>query len=271
MNPILLDLGFIQIYWYSIFILLGVVIGTSLIMKESKKFNIPKDFMGNLLFYTLVFGFIGARLYYVAFNWSYYSNNLNEILMFWEGGLAIHGGILFGLLFMVFYCRKYKATLFRILDISVIGLLVGQAIGRWGNFFNSEAHGPTTTAEFLESIFIPQFVIDGMEINGVYYQPTFLYESLWCILGVIILLLIKRTYYWKIGQSTAFYLIWYGIGRYFIESMRTDSLMFLDLKAAQVVSLIMVIAGIGLFIYKASGSKFRNRYNDKENIENILF
>ncbi len=271
MNPILVDLGFVQIHWYSVLILLGMLIGTTIILKEGKKFNIPKDFMNNMFFYAIIFGLIGARLYYVAFNWSDYQDNLLDIFAIWNGGLAIHGGLIFGFIFVALYSWKYKANLFRILDVTVLGLFIGQAIGRWGNFFNGEAHGPLTSVEFLENIFVPQFIIDGMNINGFYYHPTFLYESLWCIVGFIILLLIKRFYYWKIGQSTAFYLIWYGIGRYLIESLRTDSLMLFDFKIAQLVSIFMVVGGVILFIIKASGSKFRNRYNDKENVENILF
>lgn len=271
MNPILIDLGFIKIYWYSIMILLAVFIGGSLIIKESKKFKIPENYMVNLILYTIVLAIIGARIYYVLFNWSYYSSNLLDIFKVWEGGLAIHGGILFGLLTIIFYTKKYNVKTFRMLDIVVVGLIIGQAIGRWGNFFNGEAHGGATTLEFLEGLFLPQFIIDGMNIHGVYYHPTFLYESLWCILGFIVLLIFRKTYYNKIGQTTGLYLVWYGIGRFFIEGMRTDSLMLGNIKMAQMVSLLFVIIGIVIFIIKGMGSKMNNRYNDLENIENVQF
>lgn len=271
MNPVLIDLGFIKIYWYSIMILLGVFIGGSLIIKESKKFKFPEDYMVNLILYTVVFGIIGARLYYVAFNWNYYSNNIIDIFKVWEGGLAIHGGILFGLLTIIIYTKKYGVKTFRMLDIIVVGLIIGQAIGRWGNFFNGEAHGGATTLEFLQGLFIPQFIIDGMNIHGVYYHPTFLYESLWCLIGFVVLFIFRKTYYNKIGQTTGLYLIWYGVGRFLIEAMRTDSLMLGNIKMAQIVSILFVIIGIVIFIIKGKGSKMNNRYNDLENVENVQF
>ena len=207
MNPILLDLGVIKIYWYSAMIFLGLLIGGWLILKEAERFNISEDFIVNLFFFTIPIAVIGARLYYVLFNWDYYSVNMSEIFMIWEGGLAIHGGMLFGLLWIIFYTKKYKVNTFRILDMIVIGLIIGQAIGRWGNFFNGEAHGTATTLEHLQSLHIPEFIINGMNIGGTYYLPTFLYESIWCLLGFIILLVIRRLKYIKIGQTTAVYLI----------------------------------------------------------------
>jgi phosphatidylglycerol:prolipoprotein diacylglycerol transferase len=135
-------------------------------------------------------------------------------------------------------------------DLVVPSLIIAQAIGRWGNFFNSEAHGPVTTLDNLQSMkFIPEFVINGMKIDGIYYHPTFFYESIWCILGFVVLLVLRKFLKnLKSGQLTCVYLIWYGIGRFFIESLRTDSLMLFGLKAAQIVSLLMIIIGIILFI-----------------------
>ncbi len=271
MNPVLIDLGFIQIYWYSALILVGILVAYYIIEKEANKFKMPSSFIWNMLFYTIILGLIGARLYYVVLEWPQYSDDLMSIFKVWEGGLAIHGGIIFGLIFVLIYANKYKVNKFRLLDILVVGLIIAQAIGRWGNFFNGEAHGPATTIEALQNLFIPQFIIDGMYIGGTYYQPTFLYESLWCLVGFGLLLFLRRRYYWKVGQTFSFYLIWYGIGRYFIESLRTDSLMLFDLKIAQIVSLIMIITGLILFIIKGSGSKLRNRYNDLENVEEVKF
>lgn len=271
MNPVLLDLGVVQIYWYSVMILLGVFVGGSLIIREAKRFKIPEDYILNLILFTVIFGIIGARLYYVAFEWNYYSKNIIDIFKIWEGGLAIHGGILFGLIFIIIYTKKYKVNTFRMLDIIAVGLLIGQAIGRWGNFFNGEAHGPATSLSFLQSLHLPNFIIEGMHINGTYYQPTFLYESIWCLIGFILLLLFRRRKYCKIGQTTALYAIWYGIGRFFIEGLRTDSLMFLNLRIAQIVSILLIVIGIILFIIKSKGSVFDNLYNDKENIDEIRF
>ncbi len=271
MNPILLDLGVIKIYWYSAMIFLGLLIGGWLILKEAERFNISEDFIVNLFFFTIPIAVIGARLYYVLFNWDYYSVNMSEIFMIWEGGLAIHGGMLFGLLWIIFYTKKYKVNTFRILDMIVIGLIIGQAIGRWGNFFNGEAHGTATTLEHLQSLHIPEFIINGMNIGGTYYLPTFLYESIWCLLGFIILLVIRRLKYIKIGQTTAVYLIWYGIGRFIIEGMRTDSLMIGNFRQAQIISIIMVILGIVIFILKGKGSKLDNQYNKMGDINEIKF
>ena len=266
MNSIFLDLGFIQIHWYSVLILLAIYIAYKLVVAESKKMNISITFIDNLCFFVVIFGILGARLYYVLFNLDYYSVNILEIFQIWKGGLAIHGGIIAGLLTIIAYSKKKKVNTMRLTDIIIPGLLIAQAIGRWGNFFNSEAHGPTTTIEFLKSIHLPNFIIEGMNIGGVYYHPTFLYESLWCFLGFIIALLIRRMKYIKIGQLTGFYLIWYGIGRFLIESLRTDSLMLGNLKIAQIVSIIMVISGIIIIIIKGRGSKLDNKYNISEGV-----
>ena len=261
MNPIFLDLGFIQIYWYSIMILLGIILASIVILKECKRFNIDNDFMLNLFFYTIPIAIIGARLYFVIFNFNYYSNNVIEIFKLWKGGLAIHGGIIAGLIFIIYYCKRYNQNIWKILDIAVIGLIIGQIIGRWGNFFNQEAYGSATTLSYLKSIYLPNFIIDGMKINNIYYHPTFLYESMWNFIGLIILLKIRRKNV-KIGQISSIYLIWYGIGRLFIESLRQDSLMLGHIKVAQLVSLLMIIFGIFLFIYKLKKEKIF--YNEKE-------
>jgi len=271
MNPVLIDLGIVKIYWYSVMILLGLLIGGTLILKEAKKFKIYEDYMINMFLYTIIFAILGARLYYVAFNWDYYSQDLISIIKIWEGGLAIHGGILAGLLFIIFYTKKYKVNTWRMLDMIAVGLIIGQSIGRWGNFFNGEAHGGATTLEFLTNLHLPQFIINGMNIHGTYYHPTFLYESLWCLIGFIVLILFRKRHYCKIGQTTGMYFIWYGIGRYFIESMRTDSLMFGNFRMAQIVSIIFVIVGIIILIIKSRGSKFDNLYNDKENVNAVQF
>lgn len=264
MNPIFLQIGNIQIYWYSIFILIAFIIGGLLIINEAKRFNISKEFLVNLFFYLVPICIIGARLYYVAFNLDYYLEEPIRILKVWEGGLAIHGGLLFGLLFILFYAKKYKVNIVRLLDIFVVGIIIGQAIGRWGNFFNGEAYGPPTTFEFLESLHIPKFVIDGMLIDGIYRHPTFLYESLWCFLGFIILLIVRRTKYWKLGMCTSFYLIWYGIERFLVEALRTDSLMLGNFKVAQLISIIMIVSGIVYIFINRKKSVFNNLYNDKE-------
>lgn len=271
MNPVIFSIGNFEIRWYSVILLIAFLIGSFFINKETKRFEIEKDFMFNMVFWTLIFGIIGARIYYVIFDWGYFSSNINEIWKIWNGGLAIHGGIIAGLLTIIIYTKKYKLRTIRYLDFLVPGLIIGQAIGRWGNFFNSEAHGVATSLEYLKNLHIPEFIIEGMKINGVYYTPTFLYESIFCLLGFIIIIIFRRNRYTKVGTPTALYLIIYGIIRFFIERSRTDSLMFLGFKMAMVVSIIMIIIGIILLIINSKKGKFEDLYNDKNNKDIIKF
>lgn len=271
MHTVLIDLGIIQIYWYSVMIFIALLIGGTIVLKEAKKWYLPEDFMINLFFFLIPVSLIGARLYYVAFNWNYYQTNLIEIFQVWNGGLAIHGGLLFGFLWILFYSKKYKVNTKRLLDIIAVGLILGQAIGRWGNFFNGEAYGPVCTLEFLQKLHLPNFIIDGMLIDGAYHHPTFLYESLWCLIGFIVLLIFRRRQYTKIGQTTCVYLVWYGIGRFLIEALRTDSLMLGTYKMAQLVSLGMIVLGVLLYLVFGRGSKLENQYNDAYNTDDVQF
>ena len=261
MDPII-EIGFITIHWYSIILFIAILVGSNLAIKEAKRHGFEEDFMVNLLFLGVIIGIIGARAYYVIFNFDYYKDNLSELFKVWNGGLAIHGGIIAGLICIAIICYKKKVNLLKILDFLVIGLILAQAIGRWGNFFNGEAHGPVTTLEHLQSLFLPEFIIDGMYINGNYYIPTFLYESVWCFLGFIIMIILRRKKFMKVGYLTSFYLVWYGIERFLVEGLRTDSLMFFSLKIAQLVSLAMIIIGIILFIYSLKKS---DKYEGSEN------
>lgn len=249
MNRIALDLGIIQIYWYSIFLFLGMLSASIVIYKEFKKQNVDEDFFVNLAFNVIVFGIIGARLYYVLFNLDYYLSHPLEIFMVWNGGLAIHGGIFAALIFTMIYCKKHKVYTRKILDMLVVGLILGQAIGRWGNFFNGEAYGAITTAESLAKVGIPQFVIDGMYIMGSYRQPTFFYESIWCLFGFLAMIIIRKYKYLRKGQLTGFYLIWYGIERFIVEALRVDSLMLGPIKIAQIVSILFIFIGLILMIF----------------------
>ena len=248
MDRVAIDFGVIQIYWYSLFIILGMLVGMFFVYNEAKKKNIPEVIITNIVFYTVLVSIVGARLYYVIFNWSYYSVHSLEIFELWNGGLAIHGAIIFGGTFLIAYCKKRKLDILMILDICAVGLIIGQAIGRWGNFFNQEAYGSEVTLDFLKGLHLPQFIINGMHINGSYYHPTFLYESIWCLIGFVVLLVIRKRRYIKIGQMFATYCMWYGFGRFFIEGMRTDSLMLGSLKMAQIVSIGMFLVGLFFFI-----------------------
>ena len=265
MNRVALDLGFIKIYWYSITMLLGVVLGGSITYLELKRLKLDKEYFFNMLFYVIIFGFLGARLYYVLFNLDYYLANPTEILAIWNGGLAIHGGIIGGVITILVYSKKHNKKINEIIkymDICTFGLILGQIIGRWGNFFNGEAHGGETTKLFLEKMHIPSFIINGMYINGVYYHPTFFYESILNLIGLIILLIVRKNKNIKNGMLLSIYLIWYSIVRFFIEALRTDSLMLDTLKMAQVISIILFITGIIIFIISL---KKGNYYNERKN------
>ncbi len=254
MERVALDLGFIKIYWYSITMFLGVLLGIIIAYIEIKRKKIDTTKFQNMAFYAIISGFIGARIYYVVFNLDYYLHDPLEIIKVWNGGLAIHGGIIGAVLAIFIYCKKNKFNFLEILDICAPGLVLGQVIGRWGNFFNSEAHGGIVTKSFLESIHLPKFIIDGMYINGNYYHPTFLYESILNFICFIILIFLRKNKKIKIGMLTGIYLMWYSIVRFFIESLRTDSLMLGNLKMAQVISIILFI--IGLIIIIISKEKY---------------
>ena len=267
MNRVAIDLGFIQIYWYSICIIIGMAVGMWFVFKEAKRKKIDEDVMTSIILNTIICSIIGARLYYVVFSWDYYSKHILEIFEIWNGGLAIHGGILFGALYLLYYTKTHKISTLKMMDICVVGLIVGQIFGRWGNFFNGEAYGPVVSRSFLEGLYLPNFIIDGMYINGAYHHPTFLYESLWNFVGFLLLLLFRRFSYIKEGQLTGFYLMWYSLGRFYIESLRTDSLMFGDLKVAQLVSIFMFLFGFFLIIFRMRSSKFDFLYNKEEKNE----
>ena len=264
MNSVAFSIGNFGIHWYSIMVLLGIASAMLVSRIEIKRHNINKNFFTNLVFYVLVFGIIGARIYFVIFNLDYYSSNPIEILKIWHGGLAIHGGIIAGLIVTFIYTKKYKINTLKVIDIMVVGVILAQAIGRWGNFFNQEAYGMVTSREALEALHIPQFIINGMYIDGLYYHPTFLYESLWDLLGFILLIILRRRKYNKIGEITGIYLIWYSIGRIFIEQLRLDSLMLGSFKVAQIVSVILIIVGIVSIIWSKRGLKIDNLYNQKD-------
>lgn len=267
MNNIFLDLGPIKIYWYSIILLIAFALGGFLAFREAKKNKISENFMTNYFFYLVPIVIIGARAYFVLFNLDYYTMNPIDIFKVWEGGLAIHGGIITGLIFTYFYTKKYKIRFLRLLDIGCVSLLLGQAIGRWGNFMNGEAFGPVTTLDVLHSQHIPSFIIEGMNLGGVYHMPTFYYESLWCLVGFVLILVIRKWRYLKVGNLTSFYLVWYGIGRFFIEGLRQDSLMFGSLRVAQLASIFMIVVGIVLFVSSRKQSPLSNLYREVEENE----
>ena len=265
MNPVIFNIGNFELRWYSVLIAIAVIIGYVLIINESRRFKIKKEFMFNMMFWTLIFAIIGARLYYVAFNLEYYRTNILEIFQIWKGGLAIHGALLFGAITIIIYCKKYKVRVGKILDIIVPALLLGQAIGRWVNFFNSEAYGSIVSYQQLVNMkIIPQFIIDNMFINGSYHLPMFYFESLWCLLGFFLSLFLRRRKYIKDGQLVAFYMMWYSVARFVIETFRTDALLFNGIRVARVVSVLMFIIGLIIQFIQSRKPKLDELYNKAE-------
>jgi len=246
----IITIGNFQLKWYSFLLLISFLIGSLIVYFQRKKVNLSKNEVFDLLFYLILFAIIGARIYYVIFNFSYYFKYPIEILKVWEGGLAIHGGIICCIIYLLYFCKKKNINILNMTDIIVPSLALGQAIGRWGNFFNQEAFGPKINYEVLKSIHIPNFIIEGMYIDNSYHFPTFLLESAWCLIIFIILIILIKIRKGKKGEYTTIYLIMYGMERLFVESLRQDSLMIFGIKVAQIVSIIMILFGIIIFLYE---------------------
>ncbi len=229
------------IYYYALIILTGFLLGLLFVSLTCKKRGISSDTVIDVAFWGLLFGIIGARLYYCIFDGDILKNGFLEIFKIWEGGLAIYGGIIGALISTVVYCKKHKLPVLRVCDVCAPGLLIGQAIGRWGNFVNAEVFGRETQSLLRMSInFKP----------GVH--PLFLYESLWNVLGFI-LIVIFRDRKKADGQVFFFYTLWYGIGRLFLEGMRQSEyiLWLIEGKVgiSQIVALICIILSLILLIY----------------------
>ena len=254
MDPVAFSIFGIDIMWYALLIMLGVILGLILTNFNTtrKELGLDFDVVMDAFLYAFPLALIGARAYYVAFEWDRYKDDLFQILNVRGGGLAIHGGLIGALLGVVLYKFLSKKSARYILshaDAAAPGLVLAQAVGRWGNFINGEAHGGPVTKEFISRF--PAFIQEGMLINGQYFHPTFLYESAWNVLVCIILMIL----FWKRrknheGTILAWYLILYSIGRFFIESLRTDSLYVGPLRTAQVISVIMMAVGALYLIYK---------------------
>ncbi|MFA9397432.1 MAG: prolipoprotein diacylglyceryl transferase [Clostridiaceae bacterium] len=245
MNPVAFYVFGIGIRWYGILITMGIILGILISKKSSEYKDVNYEELLNIVLISLPIGIIGARIYYVAFNFSIYENNLIDIINIRHGGLAIHGGIIFGLIAAYIYCRVRNLKTLDYLDVAAPSIVLGQSIGRWGNFFNSEAHGGVVSYDFIKVF--PEFIQNGMKISDVYYHPTFLYESVWdFVVFIIIFLLLKRN---RNNQSSKGLIILtyvglYSIGRFFIEGLRTDSLYFGNFRIAQIQSIV----GIGIWI-----------------------
>lgn len=247
MNPVALQLGPISIRWYAICIVSGLILAVYLSMKEAPRKKIDPDAIIDFILIAFPLAILGARLYYVIFEWGYYSQHLGEIFAIWNGGIAIYGGLLTGALVLYLFSRRRLIEPIDFLDIAAPSVMIAQSIGRWGNFFNQEAYG----AAVKSLNYLPSFIRDQMYIDGSYRQPTFLYESIWNLLGFLLILILRRKpQFLRQGEVTAFYLIWYGFGRMIIEGMRTDSLMFVGLRVSQWLSMILILVGLAIILYQ---------------------
>ncbi|HDD7422894.1 TPA: prolipoprotein diacylglyceryl transferase [Staphylococcus aureus] len=248
-DPVAFNLGPLSVRWYGIIIAVGILLGYFIAQRALVKAGLHKDTLVDIIFYSALFGFIAARIYFVIFQWPYYAENPSEIIKIWHGGIAIHGGLIGGFIAGVIVCKVKNLNPFQIGDIVAPSIILAQGIGRWGNFMNHEAHGGPVSRAFLEQLHLPNFIIENMYINGQYYHPTFLYESIWDVAGFIILVNIRK--HLKLGETFFLYLTWYSIGRFFIEGLRTDSLMLTsNIRVAQLVSILLILISISLIVYR---------------------
>ena len=259
-NKVALDLGFAKIAWYAVFILTGLIIAVVWSIQEFRLKGIKEDFLFDALFWSVPLAIIGSRIYYVIFDPVKDYNTILDVLDVTRGGLSIHGVVITVFVFLIFYSKKKNVNFWLIMDIVAVGFLLGQIVGRWGNFMNQEAYGPAIESTTLLNI-LPTFIKDQMLINGFYHHPTFLYEGIWNIIGLILILIIRRKRIFKVGDHFALYLIWYGFGRgLIIEPLRIggaqyDALRFLGLPVNVYLSIILFFIG-GLFLIY-----FKNKYN----------
>ncbi|HHX3341566.1 TPA: prolipoprotein diacylglyceryl transferase [Staphylococcus aureus] len=248
-DPVAFNFGPLSVRWYGIIIAVGILLGYFVAQRALVKAGLHKDTLVDIIFYSALFGFIAARIYFVIFQWPYYAENPGEIIKIWHGGIAIHGGLIGGFIAGVIVCKVKNLNPFQIGDIVAPSIILAQGIGRWGNFMNHEAHGGPVSRAFLEQLHLPNFIIENMYINGQYYHPTFLYESIWDVAGFIILVNIRK--HLKLGETFFLYLTWYSFGRFFIEGLRTDSLMLTsNIRVAQLVSILLILISISLIIYR---------------------
>lgn len=242
MDRVAFSLFGIDVMWYGILMAAGMMAAIIIALKESKRVGIDEDDVINIAIIAIPVGLICARVYYVVFNWSDYAGNFMEMINVRGGGLAIHGGLIGGILAGFLYTKFKKMNFFKTADSVMLGMPLAQAIGRWGNYINGEAHGGPTDLPL------------GIMVDGIKVHPTFLYESVWnlCVFAFLVLTRKKKKYE---GQIIVNYIVLYSLGRFFIEGLRTDSLMFGPLRMAQVISLIGIIGGVIAHFYLSNKSK----------------
>lgn len=252
----------IAIYWYAIIIVTGVIIAMFLSSREAVRVGLKADDVTDFMLVGLPVALIGARLYYVLFDLPTYLNDPLQIFNVRSGGLAIYGGLIAGGIWLVIFCRHHFIPIWKFLDIAAPSIILAQGIGRWGNFMNHEAYGAITTKDFLQNLHLPQFIIDNMYIEGHFRQPTFLYESVWNVLGFLILIILRNKNVFKEGEVFLSYIIWYSLGRFFIEGMRSDSLyLFGSIRISQALSFILFFSAWGILIYRRKNNQKLKDYD----------
>jgi phosphatidylglycerol:prolipoprotein diacylglycerol transferase len=246
-GPTLIELGPLVIRWYGLLIASAVLIGVSLSQYLAKRRNVDQNLLADLAIWLVIAAIPSARLYYVLFEWEQYAQRPDQIIAIWNGGIAIHGAILGGTLAAIIFARIQKVSIWQLADLVVPSLILGQAIGRWGNFFNSEAFGDPTDLPW--KLYIPPERRPQQFMKFEYFHPTFLYESLWnlMVFGLLMTLFfrdLKRRPHLKVGTLALVYMVAYSTGRVWIEGLRTDSLMIGPLRIAQIVSLSAIALGL---------------------------
>lgn len=237
MDPVAFKIFGIEVMWYGVLITIGVFIGIILALRETKRLGVNEDDFIDLLIFAIPSAIIGARLYYVIFKWDYYGKNLDQIFNFRGGGLAIHGAIIAAVLVAIVFTRKRKLDFWQFADIAAPSLILGQAIGRWGNYINQEAYGTPTDLPW------------GIIVNGVKVHPTFLYESIGNLIIFFILLWYRRKKARSTGEVFLLYAMLYSLVRFFVEGFRIDSLMLGPIRVAQLVSVSAILISLYL-LYK---------------------
>jgi len=254
-DPVAIQIGPVSVYWYGIIMTTAFILGTALAYHHASKSGIDPEHILNLLILVIPAAIIGARLYYVIFSWGSYRANPLEAFAIWHGGLAIHGGLIGGFLAGLFYVKKHGLDFWQLSDIFAPSIILGQTIGRWGNFINQEAFGGPVSAEYISRF--PGFIQHQMFIGGQYHHPTFLYESIWNLLVFTFLMVYRGKNHFP-GQILLLYLALYSAGRFFIEGMRTDSLMLGPIRVAQLVSLVLIVTAFTV-IFVRSRKKVKHK------------
>ncbi|MBW7453623.1 prolipoprotein diacylglyceryl transferase [Paenibacillus sepulcri] len=293
LNPIAFSLGPISVHWYGIILGTAALVGLLLAVQEGKRYGLSPDFFMDLLLLGVPSAIIGARIYFVAFKWDEYKDNFLDVFKIWNGGIAIYGALIGAMICGILYFRYKGYNPWRILDICAPSLIAGQIIGRWGNFVNQEAYGgPVDESTLRNTLHLPDWIVNQMNVGGGFHHPTFLYESLWNLIGIILLFVLRRRAFMRAGEMLMTYFIWYSIGRFFIEGLRTDSLAFDgpawlvsimnglwspmtvafepgnldaaygDVRISQLLAVLLIIAAIAIIIIRRVTGAASERYAD---------